>query len=283
MTDVLAHDQSQAGAQPTSAPPEETVNETWEVKSVHSQFLASMGHTLRTPLNGILGFANLLSEGIAGELTDRQLKYVNRIADSGERQLQLINNLVDLARIQAGQPIETVGTCDLATLIDETLGTYAPQVKEKQLDIELDVDERLCPLDAGPDGLQKVVDNLVTNAVRHSEQGGVISISVKRQTQGDGSVSNGSTPAAADTMVLCIADTGPGISQEDAQYLFDDCEHAEAMDARRQRRSGVGMALSRRIVEAHGGRIWLESEGTPGKGSRFFVELPTCAPSEKTI
>lgn len=276
MSKTNTREQVPAQARPDCTRPEGSSREAGEVKNVHSQFLASMGHTLRTPLNGILGFANLLAEGTAGELTDRQLQYVKRITDSGERQLQLINNLIDLANIHAGQVINTAGSCDLAEAVHEALGLHVSQITDKELKIDLRIDDKLGLVEADADGLQKVVANLVNNAVRHSKPGDDIVITAVRQACEESPSSATSPPqSGGDLIVLCVADQGPGVSVEDCQYLFDDCEHAESMDARRQHRSGVGLALSRRIVEAHGGRIWVESDGTPGKGSEFFVEFPT--------
>jgi signal transduction histidine kinase len=238
-----------------------------EAVNVRSQFLASMGHTLRTPLNGILGFADMLLEGTAGPLTDRQIKYVKRIADSGARQLQLINNLVDLASIHARQAKKVLGSCDVAAVIDEALGAHYSQTQEKHLNIDLQIDDNLAHVEADLDGLRTVITNLVNNAVRYSEPGGDLVISAT-------CCANPSTGSGADVVRLCVADSGPGVSPDDRHSLLDDFENAASMTARRQRRSGVGLALSRRIVEAHGGRIWIESEGIPGRGSQFFVELP---------
>ena len=236
--------------------------------TVRSAFLASMGHTLRTPLNGILGFSDILLEEAFGPLNERQRKYVEQISASGQRQLGLINNLIDLARFHAGQVEPEWSTCDANGLVEDAVAPFCSPAAAAQVDLEVHTGQSVGEITADAERLKRAVGNLLDNAVRSTDAGGTITVTVRRGS-GERKTSQ------PEEVLIEVADTGAGIPPEDQGLLFDDCEHADSLAARRERRSGTGLALARRIVELHGGRIWVESEGVGGQGSKFVVALPS--------
>lgn len=244
---------------------------TGDAARQRSRFLVSMGHTLRTPLNAILGFSEVLLQEQCGPLNERQQKFLHRITDSGERQLGLINNLIDLARIHAGDTALETQPVDAARLVHSIIAEFSASAKGKGIDLSAQVDDTIS-LPGDPEKLHQALGNLVRNAIQYTQPGGSVEVSVShREAAAD------SLEAAHDTRGVAhieVADTGDGIRPEDKQFLFDDFEHAKSFSARRERRSGVGLALTRRIVELHQGRVWVESAGVKGEGSKFFVELP---------
>jgi len=235
--------------------------------TVRSQFVASMGHTLRTPLNGVLGFADVLLEGTFGTLSDRQVKYVKRIIESGHRQLELINNLVDLSKIHAGETRLECAPTAIMDVVESAASELRLRAEEKGLTVETRADGEVDPINCDAERLRQVVANLLSNAIRATEPGGRIMVVARQLADRE----NGHSRA----MQIQVSDTGPGIPSEDQPLLFDDFDNAESMATRRQRRSGTGLALARRIVELHGGRISVESDGANGHGSRFTIELPS--------
>lgn len=245
-----------------------------EAATRRSRFLVSMGHTLRTPLNAILGFSEVLQQEECGLLTDRQRTFVKRIVEAGQRQLGLINNLIDLTRIHAGETVLEPEAVDVAPLVRSVLAEYASAAGARRVELSGHADDSGM-VRCDPELIRQALANLVGNAIRFTEAGGTVRVTATKQ------VGSSEVPAMEDEAdeVVCleVADTGPGIPPEEQPFLFDDFEHAESLTARRERRSGVGLALARRIVELHGGRIWVESTGVKGEGSRFFIEVPAYA------
>jgi signal transduction histidine kinase len=245
-----------------------------DAASQRSRFLVSMGHTLRTPLNAILGFSEVLLQEQCGPLNERQKKFVNRITDSGERQLGLINNLIDLARIHAGDATLERRPVDVAQLVQSTVTEFTAAAQVKGIELSARADETLS-LTGDPERLRQALANLVRNAIQYTQSGGAVRVSVSHRVETLPSLDD--DQGTSDVARIEIADTGNGIRPEDQEFLFDDFEHIESLSARRERRSGVGLALTRRIVELHHGRIWVESSGAKGEGSQFFIELPAKA------
>ncbi len=239
-----------------------------------SRFLVSMGHTLRTPLNAILGFSEVLQQEQCGPLTDRQRRFVERIVDAGQRQLGLVNNLLDLARIHAGDTAPEPQAVDAASLVRSVVAEYASAAAAHGVELSaLTEDPGMMRCD--PELIHQALANLVDNAIRFTDAGGTVRVTASRH------VGSAALPQieddAEEVVSLEVVDTGPGIPLEDQPFLFDDFEHAESLTARRERRSGVGLVLTRRIVELHGGRIRVASTGVKGEGSRFVIEVPAYA------
>ena len=229
-----------------------------ETTSQHkSEFLASMSHELRTPLNAIIGFSQVLRERLVGEVNEKQEEYLDDIISSGNHLLSLINDVLDLSKVEAGQVELEIAPFSLR----ETLERGVLMVKERATNngvgvtLEADPDVELVEADERRTG--QVVVNLLSNAVKFTPEGGSISVSSAR-VNGEVHVS--------------VADTGPGIAPEDQARIFEEFQQTE-LGAKARDGTGLGLALSKRLIELQGGRIWVESE--PGEGSRFTFAIPS--------
>ena len=225
-----------------------------------SNFLANMSHELRTPLNAIMGFSEVLEDQLNGRLNDKQLTYVRHIFNSGHHLLQLINNVLDLAKVEAGRMDLRVSAQDFNLL----LYNCTLMVKEKAinhgLDLQLQISDELktAQILADEVKLKQILVNLLSNAVKFTPDGGRIELEASR---------------VKGRIAICVKDTGVGIRPEDRDRIFEAFEQVDSSRTRRQEGTGLGLALSKRLVELHGGRIWVESEGLD-KGSRFVFTIP---------
>ena len=228
-----------------------------EIASQHkSQFLANMSHELRTPLNAILGYTELIADGIYGEVPERMGEVLERVDKSGRHLLGLINDILDLSKIEAGQLTLALGPYAM----DGVAQTVATQVgalaAEKQLGFEVVLPEDL-PIGQGDERrLTQVLLNLVGNAIKFTDTGKVV-------------VRVGTSDAA---YVVSVTDTGPGIAEADREKIFEEFQQADTTRTKAKGGTGLGLAISRRIVEMHGGRLWVES--TLGEGSTFSFTVP---------
>ena len=231
-----------------------------EVASQHkSQFLANMSHELRTPLNAILGYTELMADGIYGELPEKTMGVLKRLESNGRHLLGLINDVLDLSKIEAGQLVLELTDYSLEDIAQTVRSTLEPLAADKKLAFKVDVAPKL-PAGHG-DGrrLTQVVINLVGNAIKFTDTGEV----VIKATATDGSFH------------LSVRDTGPGISAADQAKLFQEFQQADNAITRKKGGTGLGLAISKRIVEMHGGKIWVESQ--VGKGSTFSFTVPVRA------
>jgi GAF domain-containing protein len=228
-----------------------------EVASQHkSQFLANMSHELRTPLNAILGYTELIADGIYGEPSEKMLAVLRRLESNGKHLLGLINDVLDLSKIEAGQLVLEMTEYSLEDIAQTVRSTLEPLAADKKLAFKVDVSSKL-PAGHG-DGrrLTQVLINLVGNAIKFTDAGEV----VIKATATDGSFH------------LSVCDTGPGISAADQSKLFQEFQQADNAITRKKGGTGLGLAISKRIVEMHGGKIWVESQ--VGKGSTFSFTVP---------
>jgi PAS domain S-box-containing protein len=221
-----------------------------------SDFLASMSHELRTPLNGIIGFTEFLVDGKPGPLNAKQTEYLGDVLTSGRHLLQLINDLLDLAKVDAGKMRMYAEPFGIVNAIEEVRAVMRPLAEQQNVAIAVSIEPPLDVVTLDAQKFKQVLYNLVSNAVKFTPAGGRVIISA----------------AAIDEsrFTLSIADTGIGIKAEDLARLFNDFEQLD--DARRHGGTGLGLALTRRLVELHGGSISVASE--LGKGSTFTVVLP---------
>ena len=228
-----------------------------KVASQHkSQFLANMSHELRTPLNAILGYTELMADGIYGELPEKTLGVLQRLESNGRHLLGLINDVLDLSKIEAGQLTLDLSDYSLEDIAQTVRSTLEPLAADKKLAFKVDVAPKL-PAGHG-DGrrLTQVVINLVGNAIKFTDAGEI----VIKATATDG------------TFHLSVRDTGPGISAVDQAKLFQEFQQADNAITRKKGGTGLGLAISKRIVEMHGGKIWVESQ--VGQGSTFAFTVP---------
>jgi signal transduction histidine kinase len=228
-----------------------------EIASRHkSQFLANMSHELRTPLNAILGYTELMIDGIYGELAPKAGDVMGRIDRSGKHLLGLITDVLDLSKIEAGQLELALADYSLAEIVNAVATQVESLASEKRLTLEVKVAPDL-PAGRGDERrLAQVLLNLVGNALKFTEVG-----SVRVAAYRDG-----------DAFVVSVADTGPGIAEADRQRIFEEFQQADSSSTRKKGGTGLGLSIARRIVELHGGRIWVES--TVGRGSTFSFRVP---------
>ena len=228
-----------------------------EVASQHkSQFLANMSHELRTPLNAILGYTELMADGIYGELPEKTMGVLKRLESNGRHLLGLINDVLDLSKIEAGQLVLDLSDYSLEDIAQTVRSTLEPLAADKKLAFKVEVAPKM-PAGHG-DGrrLTQVVINLVGNAIKFTDAGEVVITA--RATDG--------------SFHLSVRDTGPGISAADQAKLFQEFQQADNAITRKKGGTGLGLAISKRIVEMHGGKIWVESQ--VGQGSTFSFTVP---------
>jgi signal transduction histidine kinase len=228
-----------------------------ETASQHkSEFLANMSHELRTPLNAIIGFSEVLSERMFGEINEKQAEYIGDILQSGQHLLSLINDILDLSKIEAGRMELELSEFDLPAAIDNTLTLVRERATRRGIALERSLDERLGTIQADERKVKQVLLNLLSNALKFTPEGGKIRV---RAALTDG---------VAD---ISVADTGVGIAPADQETVFEEFRQVGTA-SKKVEGTGLGLAISRKFVELHGGKIGVTSE--VGKGSTFSFTLP---------
>jgi GAF domain-containing protein len=222
-----------------------------------SEFLANMSHELRTPLNAIIGFSEVLQERLFGELNEKQAEYTDDILTSGRHLLSLINEILDLSKVEAGRMELEMTTFDLPLAIDNARTFVRERAAKHGINLEVSVDERLGDYVGDERKIKQILLNLLSNAVKFTPEGGRIGIKAR---QADGSVE------------ISVSDTGIGISPEDQAKIFEEFRQVGTDYAHKTEGTGLGLTLAKKFVELHGGKIWVESE--VGKGSTFSFTLP---------
>jgi signal transduction histidine kinase len=232
-------------------------NQRLELASQHkSQFLANMSHELRTPLNAILGYTELILDSVYGDMPQRARDVLDRVQRNGRHLLGLINDVLDLSKIEAGQLSLSLTDYSMRDVVEGVYSAVEPLALEKKIALKIEVSSDLPPGRGDERRLTQVLLNLVGNAIKFTDQGEV----VIRASAADGSFN------------LAVRDTGPGISKADQARLFQEFQQVDNSITRKKGGTGLGLAISKRIVEMHGGRIWVESRA--GHGSTFFFTLP---------
>ncbi|NQU73095.1 MAG: HAMP domain-containing histidine kinase [Candidatus Omnitrophica bacterium] len=223
-----------------------------------SQFLANMSHELRTPLNAIIGFSEVLKDESFGSLNDKQKEYANDILKSGEHLLSLINDILDLSKVEAGKIELRLTEFNLKTAIENILSMIKEKAMKQNIHISLDLKEDTGIIKADERRVKQIMFNLLSNAVKFTPDGGKIGIEAK---------------LAEDKVLISVWDTGIGIEEKDRDKIFKEFEQIDSEYARKYTGTGLGLALTKKLVGLHGGRIWFESGGKD-KGSRFSFTLP---------
>jgi PAS domain S-box-containing protein len=230
-----------------------------------TSFLANMSHEIRTPLNSILGYTDLLLDRVDGEITDEQEKSLTKVQKNAKHLLTLINDVLDISRIESGRMELDLKPVNVQDLIGETISALDPLLDKKGLALEAAFDRGLPLAHADPDRLRQVVTNLVDNAIKFTSEG---RITVKAEASGIGRREDG-PPRFVE---VCISDTGKGIRKRDLNRLFDKFRTLDTLAANQYRGAGLGLSICKGLVEIQGGTIWAES--TYGKGATFCFTLP---------
>ena len=229
-----------------------------KLDELRSTFLANMSHELRTPLNSIIGYTDLLSDRIDGDITEEQEKSLTKVHKNAKNLLTLINEILDMSRIESGRVELDLSAVDVQDIIQTTISSLEPMVNKKTLIINTDFDENLPLTYADPDRVRQVVTNLLHNAIKFTSKGRII-LSVRRSQ----------TPKFVE---VCISDTGMGIREKDFDKLFDMFTPLDISATRPYGGVGLGLSICKGLVEMQGGNIWVESKY--GEGSNFYFTLP---------
>ena len=228
-----------------------------EVASQHkSEFLANMSHELRTPLNAIIGFSEVLTDRMFGELNEKQEEYLKDIYASGTHLLSLINDILDLSKIEAGRMELELTDFHLPTALDNALTLVRERAGRRSIALQTNIDKQLGQIQADERKIRQVVLNLLSNAIKFTPEGGRIDVGAVSK---DGFVE------------ISVTDTGVGIAPEDQEAVFEEFRQVGTAD-KKVEGTGLGLTLCRKFVELHGGRIWVKSQ--VGEGSTFTFTIP---------
>ena len=256
-----AHIHLEARVQERTTELAEATRRAQSADRLKSEFLANMSHELRTPLNGIIGFTELLVDGRPGPLNPKQQQFLTAVLNSGRHLLQLINDVLDLSKIEAGKMELLCEVVALPALIAQVCASLAPIADAKHIQLTHDVAPALCDLWLDKKKLTQVLYNLLSNALKFTPERGTVTVTGRPNEEG---------------FQIGVSDSGIGIKPEDLGKLFVEFQQLESGKSRRFQGTGLGLALTRRLVQLHGGRIAVASE--PGRGSTFTVQLPCHRP-----
>lgn len=246
-----------------------------------SEFLANMSHELRTPLNAVIGFSEFILEGFAGPLTEKQRECLNDVAISGKHLLSLINDLLDLSKIEAGKMDLELNVFSVEDLINSCLALFKERAMKHNLKIVAEIKEGLGAIFADERKMKQIIVNLISNAVKFTPDGGSILVQARRtdlssliahRRKDIGQELSEMYEPSMNLIEVSVTDTGIGISPENQTKLFQPFQQLDSTLSKRYAGTGLGLNLCKRLVELHGGKIWVESE--VGKGSRFVFVIP---------
>lgn len=239
----------------------ETADQLREIDTLKSQFLANMSHELRTPLNSIIGFSRVIMKGIDGPVTDLQQQDLSAIYNAGQHLLNMINDILDISKIEAGKMELAFDDVELPSIIDSVLSTARGLVKDKQVKLITEVEDNLPIITADPTRIRQILLNLISNSAKFTDDGSITMIARKQENQKGGH-----------EIYLAVADTGTGIAEEDQHKLFVPFSQVDGSPTRKVEGTGLGLSITRLLIDLHGGEIGVDSE--LGKGSTFWFTLP---------
>ncbi|HMI55143.1 MAG TPA: PAS domain S-box protein, partial [Gemmatimonadaceae bacterium] len=261
-----------------------------EASRMKSEFLANMSHELRTPLNAIIGFSEILRDGLIGDLTAQQRGFIGDIFSSGNHLLSLINDILDLSKVEAGKMTLDLEAVEVWSLFANSLSIIREKAQDRHIDLNLDVDRSMGSIRADPRKVKQIVYNLLSNALKFTIDGGKVSLAVTRVPRTDVGELSGSwkrrtfpVPETefAEFLRISVTDSGIGISPEGLEHLFKPFSQIDSGLSRKFEGTGLGLAMVKLLVELHGGAVAVES--AVGEGSCFTVWLPLRPPEQAEV
>jgi PAS domain S-box-containing protein len=252
-----------------------------DASRMKSEFLANMSHELRTPLNAIIGFSEVLSDGLLGDMTDKQRKFIDDIFKSGKHLLSLINDILDLSKVEAGKMLLDLDPVDVSSLLRNSLSIIKGQAAARHVRLEMRAPDRLGFINADARKVKQIVYNLLSNAVKFTADGGEVILEAERVSRGDVGILSHAWPHRTFPLVesewseflrVSVTDKGIGISREGLEQLFKPFSQVDSGLARKFEGTGLGLALVKLLVDLHGGVVAVES--AVGQGSCFTVWIP---------
>ena len=241
-----------------------------KLDNAKSEFISIASHQLRTPLTAIKGFISLLNEGAYGDIPQKQTDVLNKVYTSNERLITLVEDLLNISRIESGRMEFRFGSCDLAKLLRELIDTFSFKAKDAGLYLDFKMPENALPeVFVDSSKVREVLSNLIDNAIKYTPKGGV-SVRLDRVFAADSKIENVNERGA---VRVTISDTGIGIPAEEIPYLFSKFSRGKDVSRLNTGGTGLGLYVGKSMIEANGGKIWIESDGA-GKGSRFLMEVP---------
>jgi PAS domain S-box-containing protein len=252
-----------------------------DASRLKSEFLANVSHELRTPLNAIIGYSELLLSGTYGEMVEKQADRLERVYRSGRQLLVLINDILDLSKIESGKMELEPARLDVGMLIRDALGTVQPQAELKKLPLETYIAEDMPPIMADPQRMRQVLVNLLSNAVKFTKEGkitlkaDVVEVSLRRYPD----LPSQLAARSGKWIHLQVIDTGIGISEQHQRMIFEVFTQADGSSVREYEGTGLGLAITQRLIKLHQGHIWVESK--VNEGSTFHILLPTIASGQE--
>lgn len=265
-----------------------------------SLFLANMSHELRTPLNAIIGFSEALSAGIYGDLKSEHREYINDILKSGVHLLSLINEILDLSKIEVGKMELDYSECVVKDVINSAVYMYREKIKKHGINLDLEIEDGIGTFMIDEIKIKQVIINLLSNALRFTPDGGSVRVQARKITPPFLPLDKGRLGGVTtdrDFIEISVTDTGIGIAEEDREKIFQPFQQLEVSLTHKKEGTGLGLSLCKRFVELHGGRIWVESPpfqgilreekkeqgGKEGQGSKFIFILPVKPLDDKLI
>ncbi len=254
---------------------------------IKSEFFSTMSHELRTPLNAIIGFSEVLKDGLMGDLTDEQRGYIGDILESGQHQLALINDIMDLSKVEAGKMTLHLESVDLASLFSNSLSMVREKAAAQHIRLSFDIADGLSDIQADVRKAKQIVYNLLSNAVKFTPEGGNVTLRVRLVSRAQVGQLTGrwagmslpwSNDKITDFIEISVTDSGIGIANEDFERLFTPFSQIDSSLARKYEGTGLGLAIVKNLAELHGGTVAVES--AKGQGTCFTVWLPLCMTEE---
>jgi two-component system sensor histidine kinase BarA len=251
----------------------DSVEKLKDLDKLKSSFLATISHELRTPLTSVIGYSEMLLEGLAGDLSKEQNDYVRTILEKGDHLLRIINEILDVSRIESGAVQLNFETFDIPDLLRQVADAMMPQAQQKEISLTYDAASNVPVIVADRAKTRQVLINLVSNAIKFTPTGGTVSMLVTRKEVVDGG------GVSRPSVEMRVVDTGIGVPQDSRDKIFEAFFQVDGSSTRVHGGTGLGLSIVKHFVEAHGGHVWVE-DGEEQQGSVFVVQLPINPPAD---